>query len=525
MATETPGIPAPEEGENKHARVMRGFRRASTVRRNWESLFNDCYELTMPGRETFATSTPGGSRTDRIFDETAVTGVQEFASRLQAGMVPTYAEWIELSAGSDVPEEDHEQVNQDLKAITKKVFETLQNSNFNQEVHESFMDLSVSTGCLLALEGNAYEPIIWAAVPMPRIYLNVGPTGQVDAVYRAHKLRADEITQLWPRAKLSQEITDKARSDPNHKFSVIEEQLRDRSKIEPTYDYSIIIEEPAEVIHVEHYSGIGSSPWIVYRWSKASGEVYGRGPVLNALPAIKVLNLTIQLILENADQAIQGIWQADDDGVVNVDTIQLLPGTIIPRSPGSRGLEPLENPGRLDVANLILDEMRSNVRKALYNETLGPPEGTPMSATEVSERMAELARQIGSAFGRLQYEMVVPVIQRVLYILKKRGDIVIPSVNGREIKIVPNSPLSRAQVEQDLADMERFAMTLTQLFGPQIANVFIDQEKYAVSYADRLKLDRGVVRGKPDREKLVAALQQAAQQMAQMGGPQGGGMA
>jgi len=214
------------------------------------------------------------------------------------------------------------------------------------------------------------------------------------------------------------------------------------------------------------------------------------------------------------------MWQADDDSVVNVDTIQLLPGTIVPRSSGSRGLEPLENPGRLDVAQLILDEMRSNVRKALYNETLGPPEGTPMSATEVSERMAELARQIGSAFGRLQFEFVTPVIQRVLYILKKRGEIQIPSVNGREIKIVPNSPLSRAQIEQDLTDMERFAMTMTNLFGPQVANLFIDQEVYAVTYADKLKLDPGVIRPKSAREALAQAMQQAIQQQAEQGQPQ-----
>ncbi len=515
MATNTPGIPAAERGETAYQKLMSGYASAIEVRDKWKSLFDECYELTMPGRETFDAGTPGESRTDRIFDETAVTGVQEFASRLQAGLVPTYAQWIDLAAGSDIPAEEHEEINEALKTITKKVFDTLQNSNFNQEVHESFMDLSVSTGVLLAREGNADQPIIWSAIPLPRVALNIGPTGTIDVVYRTHKLRLWEIEELWPKAKVSAEVKRKTESDPNMKFTVIEEERRDRKKTEPTYDYRIAIKDEEDLILSTTYSGFGSSPWIPFRWSKASGEVYGRGPVLNSLPAIKVLNLTIQLILENADMSIQGMWQADDDSVVNVDTIQLLPGTIVPRSSGSRGLEPLENPGRLDVAQLILDEMRSNVRKALYNETLGPPEGTPMSATEVSERMAELARQIGSAFGRLQFELVTPVIQRVLYILKKRGEIQIPSVNGREVKIVPNSPLSRAQIEQDLTDMERFAMTMTNLFGPQVANLFIDQEAYAVTYADKLKLDPGVIRPKSAREALAQAMQQAMQQQQQ----------
>ena len=51
--------------------------------------------------------------------------------------------------------------------------------------------------------------------------------------------------------------------------------------------------------------------------------MYGRGPLINALSAIKTTNLTIELILENAQMAISGIYQMDDDGVINPDTINL----------------------------------------------------------------------------------------------------------------------------------------------------------------------------------------------------------
>ena len=54
--------------------------------------------------------------------------------------------------------------------------------------------------------------------------------------------------------------------------------------------------------------------------------------------------------------------------------------------------------------------MRNNIKRALYTMTcLGDPNKTPASATEVAERMADLSRKIGSAFGRLQAEMVQPV--------------------------------------------------------------------------------------------------------------------
>jgi hypothetical protein len=91
-----------------------------------------------------------------------------------------------------------------------------------------------------------------------------------------------------------------------------------------------------------------------------------------------------------------------------------------------------------------------------------PNEKTPMTATEVAERMADLSRQIGAAFGRLQAELVNPVLQRVIYILKKQGRIKIPVVNGREIKIRSSSPLAQAQQQQDVATIDRFSEEMQQ---------------------------------------------------------------
>ncbi len=129
-----------------------------------------------------------------------------------------------------------------------------------------------------------------------------------------------------------------------------------------------------------------------------------------------------------------GIYQMEDDGVINPDTINLVPGTIIPKAMGSAGLQPIPSASRFDVAQLNLDRAQNNIKRALYNDMLGNPDRTPASATEVAERMADLSRRIGSAFGRLQAELVQPVLQRVIYILKKQGRIELPTVNGREVK-------------------------------------------------------------------------------------------
>jgi len=210
--------------------------------------------------------------------------------------------------------------------------------------------------------------------------------------------------------------------------------------------------------------------------------------------------------------AMAGIYQMEDDGVVNPDTINLVPGTIIPKAMGSAGLTPITPAGNFNVSQLILSEMRTNIKEALYNQMLGDPNKTPASATEVAERMADLSRRMGAAFGRLQAELVQPVLQRVIYILKKQGRIEIPTVNGREVKIRSVSPLAQAQNNQDIATVGRFLEMMQSTFGPQITPVIIDPEQVAVYLAKKFSVPDSLVRDEEQRQQISEMMQQLAQQ-------------
>ena len=214
--------------------------------------------------------------------------------------------------------------------------------------------------------------------------------------------------------------------------------------------------------------------------------------------------------------AISGIYQMDDDGIINTDTINLVPGTIIPKAMGSQGLQPIRNAGNFDVANLVLGDMRNNIKRALYNDMLGDPNKTPASATEVAERMADLSRRIGSAFGRLQAEMVQPILQRVVYILKKQGRIELPTINGREIKVRSTSPLAQAQANQDISSISRYLQLVGGTFGPEILNLLVSSEDVAVHLAKKFGVPDTLVRDKVDREALIQAAQQMQQQQQMM---------
>lgn len=160
------------------------------------------------------------------------------------------------------------------------------------------------------------------------------------------------------------------------------------------------------------------------------------------------------------------IWQADDDGVLNPTTIRLVPGTIIPKAVGSAGLTPLANPGRFDVSQLVLDDLRGRIRHALLVDRLGPVESARMTATEVLERSVEMARLLGATYGRLQAELMTPLVLRAVSILRRRGEIPDITVDGRLVELQHRSPLAQAQAQRDVQAALRWLDSVKAL-GPE----------------------------------------------------------
>ena len=518
--TDTSSFGGSGGGNDKVAAMyLKKYEKAKSMRENFVPLFEECYEYALPQRESFYYETIGQRRDDKIFDETAVVGVQEFASRLQQGLVPNFARWADFTSGSEVPPDSRESVDNELDEVTEYVFEVIQNSNFGQEVHESFMDLAVGTGVLSVAEGDAINPVVFSAIPLPHVVLDSGPDDKIDHVYRERQVRASDIEIMYPKAKISDKLTSKINNYPDERIKILEIVCKDYTvKNEDAYLFYAIECDTKEIVKEEKYRGVGSNPFVCFRWSKCSGEVYGRGPLINALSAIKTTNLTIELILENAQMAISGIYQMEDDGVVNPDTINLVPGTVIPKATGSRGLEPIRAAGSFDVANLVLSDMRLNIKRALYNDMLGNPDRTPASATEVAERMSDLSRRIGSAFGRLQAELVQPVLQRVVYILKKQGRIELPTINGREVKVRSVSPLAQAQANQDISSVARWLELVQGSFGPEVMNLLINSEDTAAYLAKKFGVPDTLIRDLEERRQMVAMAQ--AMQQQQMSQPQ-----
>ncbi len=437
------------------AALVERWRQAKARRARWESLWQDCYDFALPQRGDFlGPLVPGERRTDRLFDGTAPDAVEQLAASLLAQLTPPWSRWVGFAPGPDLAGSERAGA---ATALLERLAETLQSSldrsNFSVEVHQCYLDLVVGgTACLLVEEAppGALSALRFTAVPLSQAVLEEGGDGRLDVTFRRIALTLAEIGHRFPGVTLPERLARAGATDPAQRFGLIEAVLPEAPSAGAAYRYAVVLDEPGEAPALLGEGRFPDSPFINFRWLKAPGEAYGRSPLMKCLPDVKTANKVVELVLKNASIAVTGIWQAEDDGVLNPATVRLVPGTIIPKAAGSSGLTPLESPGKFDVSQLVLDDLRTAIRRALLTDQLGQVNAPRMTATEVLERSAQMARLLGATYGRLQSELLTPLVIRSLAILRRRGEVPDIAVDGRLVELQYRSPLALAEAQRDV---------------------------------------------------------------------------
>lgn len=471
----------------------------------WYDLLRDVYEYALPMRNSYTTFSKGAPKMERVFDSTAIHSTMRFASVMQSNLFPPFQEWMDLKPGPAIPEQYKRQVALELRGIQKQFFAALDASNFSMAIGEFMLDLATGTAGMLMLEGDDDSPFQFVSTPNASFAIDEGPGGTVDGVHRKFKIKVRNIVPTWKDATVPAAMTEQLDKDPEKEVELVETTYFDYDADEYCYRVlwkgqpkSAIPHEAVEIVdrrYEEH-------PWIVARWIKAPGEVWGRGPLMFALPDIKTANKVVELILKNASLAIAGVWAAADDGVINPNTIRIVPGAVIPvGAPGN--LQPLEFGGRFDVAQIVLEDLRMNIKKLLFDQSLPPETGQPRTATEILARIKEIQQDIGSPFGRIMMEIIRPLTQRGLNILHRKGVVQLPvRVNGLSVQITATSPLAKLQGLNEIETVVRWIETSKLLAGDEITMLGIKMEELPQWLGMNFSADPNLIRPVDERERL-----------------------
>ena len=370
------------------------YKRALDMRSPWIARWDGARRYTVPSADDDVAT---------LYDATAADAADNLAASIYTLLTPPESMWLQLVGESEL--------SQNADYATTVLRANLNDSNFYTTIHQCYMDLVIlGTACLFMAESpiGASSAFTFTAIPMNDIAI------LPNAVFHTTSMPACEVMEKYPTWTPPANLRDTIRRDPETPLKLVQSLVG--TEFTAWLDVGGDIEN-----NIVATGTFETNPYIIFRWSVSSGELYGRGPVLRALPDIKTANKVVELVLKNATIAVSGIWMADDDGVINLQNINLTPGAIIPKAVGSSGLTPLTSGADFDVSQLILKDLRERIRHALLADRLGLLSDKEMTATEIMARNADMMRILGATYGRMLHEFIRPLCDRGLQILARRG--------------------------------------------------------------------------------------------------------
>ena len=485
----------------------------------WHDLLDDAYEYFLPNRNLFDDFGTGQRKMDRIFDSTAIEAIQQGASKLQENIAPIWGSWATFAPSTSVIQmlksEDYgvseEEIRANLEEQATIVFDYINRSNFGTQFFEHALDLLIGTGTLRIDEDpNDDMPLIFNAIPQKGIAFEEGPFGNVETHWRRFKVKARDLERKWRGFKASNNVQNLIDSQPNAEVEVSEGVVYIPSS--KTYYGCVWVSEEDRISWSEDFGK--SSPWVTGRYSKVAGEIRGRGPAIQALPDVRSLNKVKEFVLQKAAIDLSGMYTATDDGVTNPYNIVISTGVVIPvgsNNSSNPSIQRLDTGANLQLVQFEILELQNSIKRALFND-LRDPTGPVRSATEIAIDSRELAKRIGSAFGRLQTEVLVPILKRVVHILTRRGLLQPIQLDGRDIEIKFLSPLAKAQDGEDIINVQQAVQFVLQNAGPDQAKIGFKLEDFGTWVAAKTGMPAELVRSETEKARIIQAGAEAAQQ-------------
>jgi len=506
--------------------ILKRLDRLDSSKSQWSSHWQEILDYVMPRKaEVNVNYSKGAKRTEILYDSSAIHANTLLAASLQGTLTSASLPWFHLKVRNNDLNESRE-VQVWLEDCRNRMYKTFNSSNFNTEVHEFYLDIcSIGTACIEVEESDG--DLNFRTLHISEYYIAENHKGQIDTLYRKFEYTARQAKQRWGDA-CGSKVDDALKNDPDKKLTFVH-------CVMPSSDYTM--KKQSKLPFVSIYickddktvvseGGYNEMPYLVTRWSKASGEEYGRSPAYNALPDIKTLNKAVELGLKAWAKAIDPPLLVEDDGVIG-RVVTKPAGITVVRRDGA--IKPLNSGARFDVSDMKESELRGSIKQAFFSDQLELQQGPQMTATEVQVRYELMQRLLGPTLGRFQTEFLNPLIERTFAIMQ-RNEKFAPApgaLDGVGIDIEYVGPLARSQRMEEATAVERLyemAANLAQI-APEVMDN-IDHDMAIRSRAELLGVPKNIMRDpKQIEEKRKAEAAQQQEQMAAQQAQQGADLA
>jgi hypothetical protein len=444
--------------------VIKRHNSASSIKSSWDDKYSEVFKYTMPQRDGYEGNSDSqyDDRRDTLFTSVGESSADEFVNTMQMELCPPQADWLKLEAGEAYGEEK-EKENHALSQYSKIANEYKNNSSFDIAFSEFCYDLTAGTACMLVTAGTVDKPLVFKAISLKDYCIEEGIHSEVRSVYRQFNIKRELVPHQW-RELEGKNFTSGLDGDASKEsMEIIESCIYDYE--DKVFRYQVIDKkERKELLNRVHKS----NPFIVLRWNKTAGEVYGRGVGIKALADIKTLNKVKEYSLRALAFSIP-TFLAQQDASVDYDEFLLEPGAlnVVPSTQlNNPSIAPLQVNNNIDIEQFHMDNLAMDIKGAMYANTLPTEPTGEMTAYEVATRESTLNKNLTSVYGRLIGEFVNPVHRRIFEILDSLGllpvEDMVERIDGYWIKAKVNSSLYN---KLKMAEAGKIVNAVQMLFG------------------------------------------------------------
>ncbi|MCH8476378.1 MAG: head-tail connector protein [Wenzhouxiangella sp.] len=508
--------------------VLQKFERIKKLRQPWEEDWKDITRFILPRRENWEdTANRGKKIATSVFDGTAIGAASLMANGFVGYVMSPNVPWFRLTF-EDEELLQIEGVKEWLQMVEKTLYSDFRRSNIYEEAIEYFRDGGTVATATMYCEDRIDTNTLRFSTRHPKeIYIAEGEDENIDTWFRKFWMTARSLEQKFGYDNLSQAVKNLCEKNPYEHVPVIHavfpREDRDVTKLDNKNKpfASIYVEADAEH-SVLRESGYDESPYITWRWSTNSDELYGRGPGHDVLVEVKKIN--------HMSKGLLRLTQMATDPPLNVpdemrNRLKWEPGGRNYYSQPEMIVQPAQIGANFPVGFDREENLRQSIEQAYMVDFFLMLQRTPqqLTATEVMERQAEKAAIMGPILGRLTTDFLNPLIQKAFRLGVEAGRIQMPPEEilqqlGGQMKIEYIGPLAQAQKQFHTThgiDHSLAALAPIAQFDPQVVDN-IDFDELAREALEAHGIPQKALRKSREVEAMRQARMQAEQQAQQL---------
>lgn len=434
----------------------------ASARGVWENHWREVAERVRPQQNFFQMiqRPDGDKRNEKIFDATAPLGLSKFSAAVISMSFPATQTYHKLA----IPDDElsgNTNVRRYLDTVNEKLFRVryAPRANWQSQSGEVVMDIGAFGTGILFVDDVLGVGVRYKALPLAQCFIAEDAHGRVDTLHRRFQWTAHQAASKFGKDNLPEAMQRALATEPQRKFWFLHCVKPNMDKKANRRDWQgmdfwscyISLEEGRKILSE---GGFRCFPFAVPRFETSPNEFYGRSPAMKVLPDIKMLNEMSKSIIRSAHLAVSPPIMLSDDGALQA--FNLRPNALNFGAVDDQGRAramPFQAGARVDIGLDMMNQRREAINDAffvtLFRILVEEPQ---ITATEAMLRAQEKGQLLAPTMGRIQSEMLGPVIEREIDILAHAGDL--PPMpdelvewyrSGGEHHIEYQSPLNMAQ--------------------------------------------------------------------------------